>query len=326
MHIFVTGASGFVGGAITAALSVEHDVSCMSRTQSSDDVILAAGGRPLRCVLGAVPKDLLSGCDVVVHAAAFVGDWGSRDDYWQANVVGTEQLLKAAKAAGVKRFIHIGTEAALWYGQHMVDIDETSPYARDSPYLYAQTKAEAEILVLEANSAVENFTTLALRPRMIWGPGDQTILPAIQNMVESGKFVWINHGKALTSTTHIRNLVSAVELALDNGRGGEPYFITDGESSTLKHFLTQLLATVAVTPPEKSLPRAAVYPAAVILEGFWRLIGITSAPPLTRHAVGLMACDCTLIIDKATRELGYRPKITVEQGMAELTSSLLELS
>ncbi len=318
MHIFVTGASGFVGGAITAALSSTHEVHCMSRRKSSDEAISAIGGKPFRCNLGSVPREALDNCDVVIHAAAFVGDWGSRDDYWNANVVGTQQLLEVAQLAGVKRFIHIGTEAALWHGQDMIDVDETSDYARDSPYLYSQTKAEAEILVLEANSQKRDFTALALRPRMIWGPGDQTILPAVKNMVESGKFVWIDHGKAITSTTHIQNLVNAVELSLTRGRGGEAYFITDRESSTLKFFLTELLATAELTPPKKSLPRTVVYPIAYVLEGLWRLLGSRKAPPLTRHAVGLMACHCTLRDDKAVEELGYRPLMSVAQGLREL--------
>lgn len=318
MNIFITGASGFVGGAIAKHLSRNHSVRCMSRSAASDAVIQALGCEPVRCALGAVDAALLANTDTVIHAAAFVGDWGSHADYWQANVVGTEQLLASARSAGVHRFIHIGTEAALWYGQDMVDVDETCPYAEDSPFLYAATKATAEIRVLDANRA-ETFTTLSIRPRMVWGPGDQTILPAVRSMVEAGKFVWINQGKVLTSTTHIANLVHAVELALTRGNGGEAYFVADEGNTSLREFLTRLLATVGVTPPATSLPKNIVYPLAVCCEWLWRLLRLQSAPPLTRHAIGLMSCHCTLRIDKARRDLGYVPLLTVAEGMAALT-------
>jgi nucleoside-diphosphate-sugar epimerase len=210
--IFLTGASGFVGGAIAKSLQSTVTVRAMSRAPQSDAAIAALGATPVRCELGALTTEHLAGCDAVIHCAAFVKQWGTRDRFWQTNVEGTQQLLQVARDAGVKRFIHIGTEAALFYGQHMRDIDESYPYPRSSPFLYSATKAAAEQRVLAANAP--GFTTISIRPRFVWGPGDQTILPVLVKMVASKKFIWINDGKARTSTTHIANLVHAVTLAL----------------------------------------------------------------------------------------------------------------
>jgi nucleoside-diphosphate-sugar epimerase len=255
----------------------------------------------------------------VIHCAAFVKQWGTRDQFWQANVEGTQQLLQAARTAGVKRFIHIGTEAALFYGQHMRDIDESYPYPRSSPFLYSATKAVAEQRVLAANAS--GFTTLSIRPRFVWGPGDQTILPALMKMVAAKQFMWIDNGKAKSSTTHIANLVEGVRLALTRGHGGNAYFVTVPGTTTLREFLTALLATRGVTPPDKSIGGGAALTFATALELVWRLFFIQSDPPLTRFTAAMMSHDCTIKTDKAERELQYAPVVTREQGLAELASA-----
>ena len=131
-------------------------------------------------------------------------------------------MLKAAREAGAKRFIHISTESVLWRGQHLRGVDETYPRAPNSPYPYAWTKAQAEELVEQANTP--DFQTIILRPRFIWGPGDTTLLPMIEHMAKTGQWMWIDDGQAKTSTTHIANLVHAIELALTKGRGGRGLF------------------------------------------------------------------------------------------------------
>lgn len=325
--IFLTGASGFVGGAITKALANSSQVNpqakpvlrAMSRSTQSDQTITALGATPVRCELGAITKAQLAGCDAVIHCAAFVKQWGTREQFWQANVEGTQQLLSAAREAGVRRFIHIGTEAALFYGQHMRDIDETYPYPKSSPFLYSATKAIAEQRVLAANTS--GFTTMSIRPRFVWGPGDQTILPALTKMVAANRFTWIDGGRALSSTTHIANLVQAVTLALTHGHGGNAYFVTDPGTVTLREFLTALLATRGLTPPNKSVSAGSAQFFAATIETIWRLFGIKSDPPLTRFTAAMMSHDCTIKCDKAARELHYVPAITREQGLAELRSA-----
>ena len=269
--------------------------------------------------LGSVPADAIVGSEAVIHCAAFVKQWGTREQFWNANVEGTRQLLQVARQAGARRFIHIGTEAALFHGQHMRDIDERYPYPEHTPFLYSETKAAAEKLVLAANAP--GFTTLSVRPRFVWGPGDQTILPVLEAMVRSGRFVWIDGGRALSSTTHIANLVHGVELALERGTGGNAYFVTDEGVTPMREFLTSLLATRQLKPPAKSIPGWLARTLASATETTWRVLGKTSDPPLTRLAASMMSRDCTITSDKARRELGYEPVISRPQGLRELSTS-----
>jgi len=319
MKIFVTGASGFVGGAAATALSRGHEVLAMARSAPSADRVRATGARPVTCALGSVTEEHLAGCDAIVHAAAFVESWGTRDDFWTANVEGTQQLLDVAKRGGVRRFVHIGTEAVLFAGQDMRDIDERHPYPASTPFLYSETKGEAERRVLAANDPAGGFTTISLRPRFIWGPGDLTILEATKEMVADGRYMWIDGGRARTSTVHIHNLVHAIDLALARGGGGEAYFITDDEVHTFHDFMTRYAATAGVTLPDRNLPGWAARALATVLETVWRTLGLAGQPPLTRFVACLMSSDCTLRIDKARRELGYAPVVSVEAGLAALT-------
>lgn len=318
MRVLITGASGFIGGAIARSLSGEHEVFALSRSERSDGIVSALGAVPVRGDITQLEPGDLPEHDATIHAAAWVEPWGSRADYWAANVDGTEKMLAAARAAGAHRFVHISTEAVLWKGQHLRDVDETHPYAERTPFLYSETKAEAERCVLAANAS--DFTTLALRPRFVWGPGDRTLAPEIAEMVEAGSFVWLDGGRARTSTTHVANLVHAATLALDHGRGGEAYFVTDGEVSDFRTFVPRMMAAYGVSLPDRSLPGWLVRPVAMAIEAAWRTFGIRSKPPLTRHAVDLMCCDCVLRDEKARKELDYQPVIDVERGLAELAT------
>jgi nucleoside-diphosphate-sugar epimerase len=319
-QIFITGASGFVGGAIARALAPLHLVRAMSRSTESDRRFSAMRVSAVRCELGQVAPDHLIGCDTVIHSAAYVKQWGSEQVFRKTNVEGTRQLLDAAGRAGVQRFIHIGTEAALFHGQDMREVDERYPYPQQTPFLYSATKAEAERLVLAANS--ERFTTLSLRPRMVWGPGDQTVLPVIIAAVRSGRFAWVDGGQARTSTTHIDNLVHAVKLALERGLGGNAYFVTDQGYTSMHEFFNALLQTQGVVAPNRSIPAAAAYTMATVVEAIWRMLRLTTQPPLTRFAAALLSRDCTLRIDKAQCELGFAPIVTRAAGLQALRAGL----
>lgn len=317
MRIFVTGASGFVGGAATEALiAAGHTVQAMSRAPTSDAGIAARGATPVRCDLGAVSAEHVGDAEAVLHCAAFVEQWGAPEDWNRVNVEGTARMLKAAREAGAKRFIHISTESVLWRGQHLRDVDETYPLAPNSPYPYAATKAQAEILVREANAP--GFETIILRPRFIWGPGDTTLAPTIEAMAREGKFAWVNGGRALTSTTHIANLVHAIELALTHGRGGEAYFILDDGVRPMRDMIAGIAAARGVELPEKSVPGWLADALGAVCEAVWRLLPLPGAPPLTRFGAMIMSRDSVLKDDKARRELGYAPVISVEDGMRAL--------
>jgi nucleoside-diphosphate-sugar epimerase len=318
MNIFITGGSGFVGGAAARALSAfGHGVTAMSRTGASDEKILATGATPVRCDLSTIAPEHLAGADAVVHSAAYVESWGPKDAWFKGNVRGTEAVLTAAQAAGVKRFVHIGTEAALVHGQDIENADETYPLAPDSPYPYCATKAQAETLVRVANEPGV-FETIVLRPRFIWGPGDTTLMPVIESMAAAGRWVWIDHGRAMTSTTHIDNLVHAIDLSLVRGMGGEAYFVLDDGTISLHDMMTGMAAAKGITLPSKSIPRSVADLTGYAAETVWRLLRLKGEPPLTRHAAMVMSRSCTLNDAKARRDLGYAPVMSVESGLKTL--------
>jgi nucleoside-diphosphate-sugar epimerase len=320
MRIFVTGASGFVGGAaVRKFLAGGHDVYAMSRSEKSDLAIRALGANPVRCDLENVRPGDIGAADAVLHCAAYVEQWGPIEAWKRFNIEGTAAMIAAARSARVKRFIHISTESVLWRGQDLVDVDETYPLALNSPYPYAWTKARAEVLVREAAS--DAFTTIILRPRFIWGPGDTTLLPTIEAMAKAGKFMWIDHGRARTSTTHIANLVHAIELALSKGRSGEAYFVLDDGVTTMKEIITGLAAARGVTLPEKSVPGWLADVIAAGSEGAWRGFNLNGEPPLTRFGAMIMSRECVLKGDKARAELGYTPVTSREEGLRALSAA-----
>lgn len=314
---FVTGGSGFIGGRLIRRLARDGwSVRALARSESSARTVEAAGAEAVRGDLDDVAsmRSGAEGCDVFFHAAAFVGGWGSPAEFEHGNVTGTRNALEAARGAGVRRFVHVGTEAALLAGEPLVDVDETAPLRPDSKAPYCSTKARAEELVRGA-SGIE---TVVVRPRFVWGPGDTTVLPGLVDAVRSKKFSWIGGGSHRTSTTHVDNTVEGLVLGAERGRPGEAYFVTDGEPVVFREFVTELLATQGVEPPDRNAPRAVVGALAAVGEGAWRLLPLPGRPPVTRMELWVSALDTTIDISKARRELGYEPVITRERGLAEL--------
>ncbi|HEX8075246.1 MAG TPA: NAD-dependent epimerase/dehydratase family protein [Thermoleophilaceae bacterium] len=319
---FVTGGSGFVGGRLLRRLAADGwSARALARSDRSAAAVAEAGAEPVRGDLSEVEamRAGAQGCDVAFHAAAHVGEWGTRSDFEQGNVVGTRNALEACRAAGVRRFVHVGTEAALLAGQPLVDADETAPLRPDSPALYASTKARAEQAVRAANG--EGFETVVVRPRFVWGVGDTTILPGLTQAVEKGRLSWVGGGRHRTSTTHVDNAVEGLVLGAERGRGGEAYFVTDGEPVVFREFVTDLLATQGVQAPDKDVPAGAVRALAVVLEAAWRVLPLPGAPPVTRFTSWVASLDCTIDISKARRELGYQPVRSIPDGLEELRAA-----
>jgi nucleoside-diphosphate-sugar epimerase len=318
MRVFVTGASGFVGGHVVESLSGAHEVLGMARSDDAVRAVEGFGGRAVRSALGAVTREDLAGVDAIVHCAARAEDWGTRAQFWAANVEGTRQLVEVARTAGVPRFVHIGTEAALFDGHDLVDVDETHPYPVRHRFLYPETKAEAERIVLAASD--REFTAISLRPRFVWGPRDRSVLPSLLDTARRGAFAWIDGGRARTSTTHVANLVHAVELALTHGRGGEAYFLADDGQTTIRDFMTRLVATAGVQLGKREISGGLARAAAAVLEGTWRLFAPNRRPPLTRFAAAMLSRTVTVSTEKARTQLGYAPVISVDAGLAALKS------
>ena len=320
---FVTGGSGFIGGRLIGRLTREGiSVRALARSDGSAAKVEALGAEPVRGDLD--DEDAMragaEGCKYAFHAAAKVEDWGDPADFERINVDGTNRVLRATRAAGVERFVHVGTEAALLAGDPLVNADESAPLRPDSKSLYPSSKAKAERAVRGA--ARDGFDTSVIRPRFVWGPDDQTVLPTIVGMVESGKFAFIGGGKHRTSTTHVDNAVEGMVLAADKAPAGRAYFVTDGEPIVFRDWITKLLATQGVEAPGRSVPKPVAAALAAGSETVWRLLRRTSSPPpLTRMAYWVSGLECTLDDSAARRDLGYVPVITREQGLADLSAS-----
>lgn len=317
MKILITGASGFVGHAVTQSLLENHEICVLSRSAESDKKVRDLEVQILRGQLGD-PLDL-TGYDLVIHCAAFVEQWGESSEFHRVNVEGTRQLLEDAKAGGVSRFIYISSEAVLLDGRPKHLIDEKTPYPDQSPFLYSRSKKDAELACLWAEEP--GFEVVILRPRMIWGPGEQTFTRSIQKMADLGLWIWADHGQHLTSTTFIGNLVHAVELALQRGKSGEVYFVTDGPPVTLKRFFSAIMMIQNIQLPNRSVPGFVVRWIAKLCETIWSFLSLSSKPPLTRLAATFMSTEGTISIKKAEIELGYSPQYSFEKGLELLRAS-----
>jgi nucleoside-diphosphate-sugar epimerase len=314
---FVTGASGFIGGALTKRLIAEGwTVNALARSEKSAKVVRELGATAVKGDLddvGAMTEGA-KGADVAFHCAAHLGEWGNASDFERVNVTGTANAVQAAREAGVPRFVHVGTEAALMHGQPLVNVDETAPLQPDSKALYSRTKARAE-QVARAGGAV------VIRPRLVWGPGDTTILPALTHAVRKRRFAWVDGGRHHTSTTHVDNVVEGLLLGARKGAPGEAYFVTDGEPQVFRDFITSLLATQGVEIPERSLPRSVAGAVTAAGEAAWRVLPLPGQPPLTSFGFWFLSQECTIDISRARRDLGYIPVTSVPQGMQELRST-----
>jgi nucleoside-diphosphate-sugar epimerase len=248
-----------------------------------------------------------------------VEDWGDPADFERLNVRGTQSVIDVCREAGVRRLVHVGTEAALMAGQPLVNVDETAPLRPDSPALYSSSKAKAEQLVRAANG--DGLETVVVRPRFVWGRGDTTLLPALIELVRSGRFRWVGGGRQLTATTHVDNTVEGLWLGATKAPAGGIYFVTDGDPVVFREFLTEMLGTQGVEIPDKSVPPGVANAVARAAEGIWRGLRRRGNPPITRFAVWVSSQECTIDISRAERELGYRPVTSREEGLAGLRSS-----
>jgi nucleoside-diphosphate-sugar epimerase len=310
---FVTGGSGFLGGRLIPALRARGvEVMALARSDGSIKTVEGLGATGVRGDLDATAaiEAGCRGCDTAFHAAAHTDQFDPVDVHMRITTKGTENVLAAARAAGVKRFVHVSTEAVLADGKPIVRADETRPFPAKALGAYPLTKGLAEKAVIAAN-VPGTFETVVVRPRFIWGKGDVNLLQEFMNAVKAGTYGWVSGGRYLTSTVHVDNVIEGMLLAADKGTPGAIYFLTDGEPVEFRDFITKMLGTQGVDPGKRNVPRWVAR----------TLVTLTSwmkKPPLTKTAFALMAHEVTVDDSKARRELGYKGEKTIEAGLAEM--------
>lgn len=317
MQAFVTGGSGFVGRALLRRLENRgDDVRALARSAESAATIEALGAEPVEGDLeatGAMAEGM-AGCDVAFHVAAKTDEWGAREAFERVNVRGTENVLEAARRAGVGRLVYVSTEAVLVDGTPHRGVDESGPMPADPVTLYAETKGRAERLVRSADG--DGLTTVAVRPPTVWGPDDTSVGAKFARAVESGRFAWIAGGRYPISTGYVENVIEGLVLAAEaEGVGGEAYFVTDGEPIEFRAFITELLEARGLTPGDRSLPRPLAKALARGGDRLWRGLGLRGQPPLTPSYVYLFGLPMTIDDSKAREELGYEPPVSRAEGL-----------
>ncbi|HYD39740.1 MAG TPA: NAD-dependent epimerase/dehydratase family protein [Anaeromyxobacter sp.] len=318
---FVTGGSGFVGRNVIRALRERGwKVVAAARSDAAARAVAAAGAEPVPAELSgtAALAAGMAGCDLVVHAAAKVEPWGPREEFHRVNVEGTENVLAAARSAGVPRLVHVGTEAVLADGRPIVNADESRPIPPRPLGAYALTKALAEERVRAASGP--GLATVVVRPRFIWGRDDTSLLPKLVDAARRGTLAWISGGRYLTSTCHVANVAHGVVLAAERGRSGGVYFLTDGPPIEFRAFVTALLRTQGIEAPARAVPRWMARALGAALEAVWPERA-AHPPPITRTLLAVMGVEVTVNDARARAELGYGELVTRAQGMEELAAA-----
>lgn len=318
MKVLVTGASGFLGGhLVDECVRAGDQVRALVRKGSCPAPDVVRGDLADEASLRAATR----GVDVVYHSAARVTDHGSRAQFWDTNVAGTERLLRAARDNGVRRFVFVSSPSAVMDGSDQLDIDESTPYPKKFLNLYSETKAAAEQLVLAANGP--GFTTCAVRPRGIWGPRDwHGFMPRLIGKMLAGKLPDLSGGRTVyASLCHCENAALACRLAARSDRvGGRAYFVADAERSDVWALIAQVGAMFGARPPARAVPPVVRDGLVNTIEAVWRIpfLAHRYPPPLSRYSVALLTRSSTYDTSAAQRDFGYRPRVDQGTGLRQL--------
>lgn len=329
MKILVTGGGGFLGQALCRGLRTRgHDVVSFNR---GDYPALAAMG--VQQVRGDLARRdeviaVAQGCDAVFHNAAKAGAWGDWKAYHDANVLGTRHVLDACRTHGIHRLVYTSTPSVTHRATHPVEGGSADdvPYGTGFKAPYASTKLIAEQEVLAANDA--DLATVALRPRLIWGVGDNQLLPRLVERAHAGRLRLVGDGDNLVDTTYIDNAAQAhfdafEHLAASAACAGRAYFISNGEPRTMRETINGLLAAVGAPVVEKILPFRLAYAAGVVCEGLWTALPLRGEPPMTRFLAEQLVTTHWYDMGPARRDFGYRPAVSFDEGLARLRADHL---
>jgi len=318
-RVVVLGGSGFVGKALVQGLVAE----------GLDTAVVALGAFPEAEALGVrfFPGDIgdadflknsLAGYDTVIHLASKTGIWGDKKEYYRTNVVGTQNVLDACRANGVTALVYASTPSVVYQKDDLCGVNERTPYARNFLCDYAWSKALAEKMVLAANS--EALKTIALRPHLVWGPGDTNHIPRLLGQARCRQLKRVGDGHNLVDVTYIDNAVDAFILAAKNLHGpasgaGKPYFISQGEPVNLWNWLNKFFRRLDIPIVEDSIPFQKAYLMGAFMEKAFLFARIKREPCMTRFLAVQLAKSHWFSIENANRDLGYSPKVSTADGI-----------
>ena len=328
MKAAVTGGGGFLGKAIVQML-IERgdDVTVLGRSDYPDVAAMGAV-----CVKGDIAdlktvKDVFAGADVVFHVAAKAGVWGKAKDYDSANIDGTQNVIDACIARQVGRLVHTSSPSVTFDGGDAVNADESLPYPKTHLYDYGRTKAEAERRVLTANATAHKggpsvLLTTALRPHIIYGPGDPHILPRMIARHRQGRLRIVGDGTNKIDVTYVDNgahahLLAADALGLPNPKNaGKAYFISDGHPVVPWQWLNTIFASLDLPPLTRRVPYGAAVVLGAVLEGVWGALSLKGEPPMTRFVAAQLGTSHFYNLKNARNDIGYEPMVGVETALA----------
>ncbi|MBE9548511.1 MAG: NAD-dependent epimerase/dehydratase family protein [Proteobacteria bacterium] len=327
MKILVTGGGGFLGSAICRQL-MELGYSVVAYQRRAADQLQALGVEIVRGDITDLPKltEAAQGCDAIIHTAGKAGVWGDPAEYRKINVGGTENIIRVCRKLSIPVLVHTSSPSVVHTGGDIENGNESLPLAKHFSSAYPATKAEAEKIVLAANG--DDLKTVALRPHLIWGPGDPHILPRLIKKVRGGKLS-LPAPEKIIDTIFVENAAQAHVLALlelqDQARcAGKPYFITNNEPLPQGEIIQKLLSAVGVEAKIRAVPAGPASAVGAIFEMGWRLLPLSGEPPITRFAVEQLSTAHWFDTSAAARDFGYLPKISIAEGVLVLQKSGLK--
>ncbi|MFZ7087683.1 NAD-dependent epimerase/dehydratase family protein [Curtobacterium sp. RRHDQ10] len=321
MRVLVTGASGFLGRAVaTAVRDAGHEVRTFQRRPSG---VTGAG---LEDRLGSVtsPRDVeaaVSGMDAVVHLAAKVSLAGDPRDFGRVNVDGTRLLLGAARGAGVTRTVFVSSPSVAHTGASIVGDDALPAAPSTARGDYARTKAVAEQLALAADDPA--FRVVAVRPHLVWGPGDRQLVARIVDRARRRRLPLLGDGAALIDTTYVDNAASAMVAALDrvDEVHGNAYVVTNGEPRPVAELLAGICGAARVPAPSVRVPAGLARAAGSIVERVWAVRPGEDEPPMTRFLAEQLSTAHWFDQRRTRRDLAWAPAVSLDEGFRRLAES-----
>ena len=323
--VLVTGGAGFLGGAIVSRL-LERGISVRSFSRGDYPHLRELGVETFRGDLGdsAAVEAAVAGCEAVFHVSAQIGAWGKYEDFYRTNVVGTDHILSACQTHGVRRLIYTSTPSVVHAGGDIEGADESLPYSNHFDTHYPKTKAIAEQRVLHANGP--EFSTVALRPHLIWGPGDNQLIPRLVERSRAGRIALVGDGSKLVDGVYIDNAADAHLNAYDSLKPGAPcagkaYFITNDAPLPMAELMNGILAAAGEPPIQKHIPPSLAVAVGALCEVLWWLFRRKSEPPMTRFVARQLSTAHWYDISAARHDLGYTPTVSTQEGLARLADS-----